>query len=69
MDNGPGLPSDLMEAPLGELIQQKKVGVGISNVHERIKIVYGSQYGLTLKNREQNGSKVEIRFPVLQEHH
>jgi sensor histidine kinase YesM len=64
MDNGPGLPSDLMEAPLDELIQQKKVGVGISNVHERIKIVYGSQYGLTLKNREQNGSKVEIRFPA-----
>jgi hypothetical protein len=64
MDNGPGLPSYLMEAPLDELIQRNKVGVGISNVHERIKIVYGSQCGLTLKNREQKGSKVEIRFPV-----
>lgn len=38
-------------------------GIGLRNVHERIRIQYGEGYGLQVNSREEAGTTVEIRLP------
>jgi len=39
-------------------------GIGIGNVDERLKLHFGPEYGLTLKNHEPHGAAVLIRIPA-----
>lgn len=55
MDNGPGLPRDMCELPNSR-------GYGVKNVDERLKLHYGDECGITLKNAICGGCIVEIRF-------
>ncbi|MUG45117.1 sensor histidine kinase [Paenibacillus woosongensis] len=41
--------------------------VGLKNVHERIKSVFGEQYGLTINSREHVGTSVLLTFPITEE--
>ncbi|MOA70301.1 hypothetical protein D3C78_1990870 [compost metagenome] len=41
--------------------------VGLKNVHERIKSVFGEQYGLTINSREHVGTSVLLAFPIAEE--
>lgn len=41
----------------------RKNGVGVQNVHERIQLYYGKEYGLTYKSKQNEGTTVEIRIP------
>lgn len=38
-------------------------GIGILNIHNRIKTMYGDDYGIQIESREQEGTCVFIRFP------
>ncbi|MGI6084735.1 MAG: sensor histidine kinase [Acetivibrionales bacterium] len=38
--------------------------IGLSNTDKRIKLIYGEQYGLTIKSEPGKGTKVVIRIPV-----
>ncbi|NEW05048.1 sensor histidine kinase [Paenibacillus sp. SYP-B3998] len=40
-------------------------GMGILNVHHRIQLHYGQQYGVTIERLEPSGTKVEITVPVI----
>ncbi|TXK84557.1 sensor histidine kinase [Paenibacillus sp. N3.4] len=40
-------------------------GFGIRNVHKRIQLRFGNGYGLTYSAREEGGTKVLIRLPVI----
>lgn len=42
-------------------------GVGMSNVHERLKSLYGEEYGLKIESEVDKGTSVFIRIP-LREH-
>lgn len=42
----------------------KGCGVGIPNVHERLKILYGEDYGLKLESKYGYGTKILIRIPL-----
>ncbi len=59
-DNGVGIPPEKM----GELYEE---GIGISNVNERMKVLYGSAYSLRIQSRPGEGTKVEIELPELQQ--
>ncbi len=41
----------------------RKNGVGVLNVHERIQLYYGKEYGLAFESMEGRGTQVEIRIP------
>lgn len=41
----------------------RKNGVGVQNVHERIRLYFGKEYGLTYISRPGEGTSVEIRIP------
>ena len=44
----------------------RKNGVGVQNVHERIQLYYGKEYGLVYTSRYGAGTTVEIRIPWME---
>lgn len=46
----------------------KKKGYGIKNVDERIKLLFGAEYGLTFSSIPGCGTTVTIRLPVITQH-
>lgn len=39
-------------------------GFGLENVHKRIQLYYGKQYGLTIQSRYQEGTRVTVTIPL-----
>ena len=61
-DNGSGLK------PAEERKQKRNTGgYGIRNVRERISGYFGENFGVMLGEREEGGTRVEIRLPLLAE--
>lgn len=53
-------------AALNESLQDgsKGLGYGVRNVHLRIRLLYGEEYGLHYKMTEEHGTRAEIVVPV-----
>nr|WP_325303916.1 histidine kinase [uncultured Dysosmobacter sp.] len=68
-DNGPGMPEELVEqllSPNGPAVSGAKgSGIGFRNVHQRIQLTFGPDYGLTILSEPDNGTTVRIRLPAL----
>ncbi|WP_068786262.1 sensor histidine kinase [Paenibacillus phocaensis] len=65
MDNGKGMSKQRMETLMeaSEEAPSRFSGMGIRNVHERIRRVFGEPYGIKLYSEEGLYTKVEVRFP------
>lgn len=67
-DNGVGMSPEVLaklkEIPYGKNFD-KKGGVGIHNVDERIKLYFGKEYGIDFFSKEGEGTEVRIRLPAL----
>ena len=65
-DNGKGI--DRLKIDEIEHILKQKVNTslhnGLYNVHRRIGLIYGSQYGLKITGSENQGTKVTITLPI-----
>jgi two-component system LytT family sensor kinase len=57
-DNGVGIPEDRMEQVFGD-------GIGISNVHERLRVLYGGDFRMDISSREGEGTRIHIDIPEL----
>lgn len=69
-DNGIGmLPEQIERALRTDSLHEpyRRGGLGIRNVNERIKLVYGSEYGVRLFSRPDAFTKAEITIPFPQE--
>lgn len=71
-DNGPGMPPDVVERLLDPgaaeaMAGSKGSGIGFRNVHWRIRLTFGGEYGLTIFSEPDNGTTVRIRLPALDE--
>lgn len=66
-DNGLGMPENMVEALLIEnnRVRKKGSGVGLINVHNRIRLRFGSPYGLEIESRLDEGTTVRIHLPYL----
>jgi two-component system sensor histidine kinase YesM len=74
-DNGIGMDTETLKALQNKLearleledthIQhhQKGLGIGLVNVNKRIKLKYGTNYGLTIESQHNIGTKVSIKLP------
>ena len=40
-------------------------GIGVRNVHQRLRLSFGEPYGLTIFSEPDEGTTVRIRLPVL----
>ncbi len=58
-DDGIGIP----ETKLANLLEQ---GIGVSNVNERLKVLFGNQYRMWIDSQPDRGTRVQIEMPELQ---
>ncbi len=69
-DNGKGIPAAVLPCLLGEQRQEhreNRIGIGIRNVDERIKKLFGPNYGLSIESEENAGTRISIRLPYEKE--
>ena len=58
-DDGIGIP----ESKLATLLDH---GIGVSNVNERLKVLFGNEYRMWIDSQPDRGTRVEIEVPELQ---
>ena len=71
-DNGPGMSEEVVEQLLTpgrerSAAKAKGSGIGFRNVHQRIRLTFGGEYGLTIHSEPDNGTLVRICLPALTE--
>ena len=66
-DNGLGMSEDMVETLLNkDFVPSKKgSGIGVKNVNERIKLYFGSEYGLKVESEPDEGTKITIHLPAV----
>lgn len=65
-DNGLGMKQEVLENILS--FKSKNTGgsgVGVKNVHERIQLSYGKEYGLAIESELEEGTTVTITIPLI----
>ncbi|CAI9393741.1 sensor histidine kinase [Bacillus sp. T2.9-1] len=59
LDNGPGMNPEVLD----NILTTKTKGYGVQNVHNRIKLTYGEEYGLFYTSELGKGTSVDVRIP------
>ncbi|WP_314584917.1 sensor histidine kinase [Paenibacillus terrigena] len=70
-DNGIGMTeeklaeinADLERYSESDIVREGRQGIGFLNVHERIRLKYGTPYGIKVLSRRYEGTKVQIHMP------
>ena len=64
VDDGVGMrQEDAAQAVAKETSKEHYSGIGVHNVHERLKLLYGASYGITIESSEHKGTCVRILLP------
>jgi two-component system LytT family sensor kinase len=58
-DDGVGIP----ESKLATLLDR---GIGVSNVNERLKVLFGNEYRMWIDSQPGRGTRIQIEVPELQ---
>lgn len=72
-DNGAGIPEDILFDLVHSLNENPTLDtsfsshIGILNVHNRIRLEYGLEYGLTIESEQNIGTKMTILLPLKNE--
>ncbi len=69
-DDGAGIDDKTLEK-INSLLKSDPIGrrdsgFGMINVHGRIFMLFGEEYGLTVESGTENGTVIMIRFPVIE---
>ncbi len=63
-DDGRGMDQETLDHVFEKHVRDTKSnGVGVQNVHERIRLYYGAEYGLSFASGPGKGTLVTIRLP------
>lgn len=69
IDNGLGMPQEIADKLLTEKVNnghKKGSGIGLRNVHERIKLYFGEEYGLEVYSEPDEGTTIRIHMPAVE---
>ena len=61
-NSGSNFEDALLEKLENQEIKPSRLGIGLLNIHKRIRLTFGEQYGLTLENRDDD-AVVTLRIP------
>ncbi|RXZ82879.1 sensor histidine kinase [Paenibacillaceae bacterium] len=70
-DNGPGIPDDILSTlldPAAQTRSDREGGLGLVNVHERLRHYFGEPYGLEVQSEKNRGTTVVLLHPRLPKH-
>lgn len=66
-DNGVGIPPEklacLLDSPDASASEEKRGGIGMANVHQRIRLLYGEGFGLHVESQPMQYTCVTVRIP------
>ena len=65
-DNGPGIEPEMLrqlKSCLADASAERGDHFGIMNVHERIRLIYGDRYGISIVSQVGQGTTVLLHFP------
>lgn len=67
IDNGIGIPQDSIKTILKHCSNKSEhfTSIGVNNVNDRIKLLYGEEYGLKITSQVNCGTTVKIVIPAL----
>ena len=57
-DDGAGIPDDVLPVVF-------ESGIGLSNVHERLSVLFAGDFQMTIENRQGGGVRLRIQIPEL----
>ncbi|MDF2539871.1 MAG: multi-sensor signal transduction histidine kinase [Herbinix sp.] len=65
MDNGLGMPQETVNLLLTEdnRVHKKGSGIGLLNVHQRIQLYFGKEFGLNIESELDEGTIIRIHLP------
>ena len=69
IDNGLGMPQEVADKLLTEKVNnalKKGSGIGLRNVHERIKLYFGDKYGLEVYSEPDEGTTIRVHMPAIE---
>ena len=66
-DNGPGIAEDILGKINTGLLKPRGNGIGLKNIQERLKIIFGEKGTVQLENRVTGGARVIINLPYRME--
>lgn len=62
-DDGAGMDTERLEQVRAALKHEQSIGFGIATVHERIQLMFGAEYGLSIESQQGVGTCVTVRIP------
>lgn len=62
-DDGAGMSEERLRQLVQSMENGERVGFGLSTIHERLRLLFGPEYGLTIHSREGVGTTVFVRIP------
>ena len=65
-DDGIGMDPDALRRTLAGQVDET-AGIGLGNIDERLRRLYGDDYGLVVETAKGLGTKISIRFPKYQQ--
>jgi len=67
IDNGLGMLQEVCDTLLtnNSKIERKSSGIGLKNVHERIQLYFGKDYGLKIYSEPDEGTTISIHMPSI----
>jgi len=69
-DNGRGMSQVMADSLLNRAVRGKEEsfnGIGLGNVHDRLRLNYGTPYGVSIASEPARGTTVTLALPVLRE--
>lgn len=63
MDDGVGMDADTLSKVMTGSIKTSGSSYGVKNVHARLQLMFGEEYGLSYESKEGEGTCVTIRIP------
>lgn len=62
-DNGPGITPALLDQIKAGAVKPQGLGIGLKNIDERFKLIYGKEYGINITSELEKGTTVTITLP------
>jgi two-component system, sensor histidine kinase YesM len=64
-DNGSGIETSVLNSIIKkiELPNHSTSSIGLHNIHQRLKLYYGAEYGLTIDTEQDKGTRISFTIP------
>ena len=66
-DNGAGMDEEQVNALKSGVYEDRHTGLGLVNVHKRIRLYCGEKYGLSFESEKAIGTTVSVLLPMHQD--